>query len=100
MKAFEIVEQAERQQRMRMPVIPAFPGYVLLECCYDPSGDGERVVERRPIVGWRYDGDMALPITPDEWMKDSTMKYSAILCPDGKVVWPRCLNSSRPSRRI
>jgi hypothetical protein len=81
-------------QRALMPVVPAAPGYLLLEYS-GPSPFGDSYVTRTPIVAWRCDGEMALPVTPDDQLecnfgRDTSCPYTkAVLCPDGRVVWPR-----------
>jgi|SRR6516164_2334820 hypothetical protein len=83
MRTFDMQTKLEHERRMRMPIIPAYPGFLLLEFDCDPRKEEPVFAVRRlPIIGWRYDGDQAYPITPFETCGE------AILCPNGRVICP------------
>jgi hypothetical protein len=63
---------------MCLPVVPANPGFVLLNYWGSEADDS---VSRIPIVAWKISGDTALPVVPDEMPK----KNGYVLYPDGQV---------------
>ncbi|MCG5531287.1 hypothetical protein LRD18_10510 [Halorhodospira halochloris] len=65
-----------------LPVIPATPGYELLELFPDPDVSDGIAVDRTPIIAWRIEGQAALPVTA----LDPPSEKPVILTPSGAVI--------------
>ena len=70
-------EEFERLEQMLAPVIPAYPGFTLLNYS---SFDEE--VTRYPVIGWRVFDEYVEPVTA----RERTESGWHILQPDGRVV--------------
>ena len=73
-------------------IIPALPGYFVIDCCDDFSTDDFEVF-KSPVIAWRIDDSDLEHIYPDAICLDPLMRELAILRPDGCVdgggdVWP------------
>lgn len=71
--------EADNIAMLSAAVIPALPGYTVLTAHGDEAGG--LFVTRSPVVAWRIDEHMAVPVTPDD-----ECGQIAILCPDGHVI--------------
>jgi hypothetical protein len=66
-------------------VVSSSPGYAVLVFWPD-EGTGE-FVSKDPVVAWRIERDVAIPITPDQ--SDTERRYAIRYPdPDGRVVVP------------
>lgn len=66
------------------PVLPADPGFYILEHCKEEGGGVYAV--KVSIIGWRMLPDGVLPITAQAIHQPDDEPY-AILCPDGHVEY-------------
>jgi hypothetical protein len=71
-------------------IVPATPGYELLNYLEDRNGD--MVLERAPVVAWRIEEDQTKEHNSDLNLiaialhSTSAESNSGVLCPDGKVM--------------
>jgi hypothetical protein len=75
-------------EKALLPVVAAAPGYKALFYYATGCDDDEPWVKRVPVVAWRIDKDVALPVTPDNDSIASNCTGWAVLMPDGRVVEP------------
>ena len=83
-----LVDDVDKIEKALLPVIAAAPGFTFLRYYADWDESGGPGVERLPVAAWRIDGDVALPVIPDDAMVSSNCIGSAVLMPDGQVVNP------------
>ncbi|MCG5531286.1 hypothetical protein LRD18_10505 [Halorhodospira halochloris] len=68
-----------------LPVVPAIPGYEILDFVAEPEADWGYAIEHAPVIAWHIDGQNARPISLDDM---ATRKGAGILTPDGQVFGP------------
>jgi hypothetical protein len=83
----ELAHNMSEIEYLLLPVVAAQPGFTELR--FFANEEGSPWVERLPIVAWRVDEEMALPVTPDNDASDD-LSYvgNGILLPDGTVLQP------------
>lgn len=76
--------EIERIAELGSPVVPANPGFHVLEVC--DAGSSEVSLTKEPVLGWLISGDRGtVPITI-EGVNHGQDKTLPILIPDGRVI--------------
>jgi hypothetical protein len=78
----EISGDLDKIRKSLLPVVPATPGYFVVNCGED---EGKPWISRHQVVAWRIDDDRVIPVTPRE---DEFGCCDMVLAPDGSVTVP------------
>jgi hypothetical protein len=79
-----IEEDVDRLERALLPVVPAAPGFALIQYLRGDGSDEETIL-REPVVAWRVHGGSTMPVEPVGLGWTDTDGMSSVVFPDGSV---------------